>query len=253
MSSAVGVCRLCGQLKKLVRSHIIPKSFFEQIKACGKYSVLINANKPIRAAGTFLQAGPYDGSIPCEDCERRFSDFDSYGWQILGTLALNDPVYDDGRPFAYKIACDTVKLRKFVLSVLWRASVSELKCYSRVQLGSRADIVKTRMFDASPLAPNEFPTTAMRLDLAGLDKYQDMLFQPLQSRIYGLISHTLYLRPDLKFIIATGGGDFPSIFRPFLITDPSFFYLLDCPKGLMLEQKFVPAMIEKMRRASIPG
>jgi hypothetical protein len=127
MGSAIGVCKMCDQLKSLVKAHIIARSFFETIRGSGKYSVLVNANKPIKAAGTFFRAGPHDDSILCEECERLFSEFDNYGWQILGTPSLNDPVYDNGKPYSYKIACDTDKLRRFLLSVLWRASASKLQ------------------------------------------------------------------------------------------------------------------------------
>jgi hypothetical protein len=34
------------------------------------------------------------------------------------------------------------------------------------------------------------------------------------------------------------------------MTEPSFFYLLDCPANLMPERKFVPAMVQKMRKAN---
>jgi hypothetical protein len=241
---------MCSQLKRLVKSHIIPRRFFELIRGSGNYSVLVNADKPLKEAGTFLQAGPYDDSMLCQDCERKFSDFDNYGWQILGEPLLNEGVYDNGVLYAYKIACDTDKVRRFLLSVLWRASVSSLACYSRVNLGSRGDTIKSRIFDPTPLTGNEFPITAMRLPMEALGKYKDMLFQPLRERIYGLISHILYLPPNLKFVIATGRGNFPTVFRKFLITDPNFLYLLDHPEELMVERKFVPAMIEKMRGAN---
>ena len=105
----------------------------ELIKGSGKYTVVFNANKPVESAGTFLQAGPYDDSILCLDCERTFNDFDNYGWQILGSPSLSNPVHDEtGRSYAYRISCDTDKIRRFLLSVLWRASVSSLACFSKV-------------------------------------------------------------------------------------------------------------------------
>jgi hypothetical protein len=69
---------------RLIKAHAIPRKFFAGIRGTGNYSVLIDANKPLKAAGTYYQAGAYDNEILCEDCEKKFSDFDNYGWQILG-------------------------------------------------------------------------------------------------------------------------------------------------------------------------
>jgi hypothetical protein len=251
MAVVTGICKKCGQAKRLAKSHIIPQSFCEIIKGSGKYTVVVNANKPFKSAGKFLQSGPYDDSILCLGCEGDFSDFDSYGWQILGPPSLSDPVLDEiGKTYAYRISCNTDKIRRFLLSVLWRASVSSLECFSRVKLGPRSDIIKARIFDPRPLQPDEFPITAARLQMDALGKYQDLIFEPLKGRIHGLISHVLYLPPDLKFVIATGRGSLPDIFRPLLMTDPSFFYLLDNPKGLMIEPAFLRGIIGKLR---MPG
>jgi hypothetical protein len=251
MGSVTGVCKMCGQLSKLVRSHIIPRSFYKLIKGSGNYAVVFNANKPFKSAGEFFQSGPYDDSILCLDCERKFADFDNYGWQILGSPPLTDPVHDDvGKPYAYRIPCDTDKIRRFLLSVLWRASVSSLECFSRVKLGPRAEVIKTRIFSPAPLLPNEFPITAARLQMDALGKYRDILFEPLKGRIHGLISHVLYLPPNLKFVVATGRGTLPHVFNPLLMTDPSYFYLLDNPKSVMIEPAFLRSIIGKMRSAS---
>jgi hypothetical protein len=249
MDAVIAVCRMCDQTKGLIKAHVIPRKFFEGIKGTDKYAVQINANKALRESGTFHQAGVYDNKILCEECERRFSDLDSYGWKVLGTPSLDDPVRDeDGNSYAYKIACDTDKLRRFLLAVLWRASVSGHEFYSRVKLGPYETVIKRRIFDP-PLKPDEFPTTAMRLSVEVLGPRGDMLYQPLKERIYGLITHVLYLPPDLKFLIVTGGGNLPLAFRGFLITEPSFFYLLDCPKNLARERELFPAMVKKMRKA----
>jgi hypothetical protein len=87
--------------------------------------------------------------------------------------------------YGHKIACDTDKLRRFLLAVLWRASVSGHEFYSRVKLGPYEGEIKRRIFDP-PLKVDGFPTTAMRLKAEVLSPRGDILFQPLKERIYGL-------------------------------------------------------------------
>ena len=241
---------MCGQTKRLIKAHIISRKFYERIRGTDKYTVMVDANQDVKDAGTFYQAGIFDKGILCEECERKFSSLDDYGWQILGNPPLTNPLNDIDGTFAHRIDCDTVKIRRFLLSVLWRASVSANAFYSRVRLGPYEVTIKKRLFDdSSPLRADEFPTTAMRLNVDALRRFRGMMFQPLRERYYGLITHVLYLPPDLKLNIVTGRGDFPSIFRGLVITEPDHFHLFEFPKELMPERDFGPAMITKMRRA----
>jgi hypothetical protein len=184
----------------------------------------------------------------CEDCEKKFSGFDNYGWQILGKLSLANPLYDDFEdfPYAYKIDCNTDKIRRFILAVLWRASVSRNSLYSAVNLGPYESRLKARLFDPTPLTADEFPTVATRLETDALGRYSDVLFQPFKARTPdGLNSHVLFLPLGLKFPTITGRGNFPSIFRGFVIGEPNFFVLYECRKRFMRELDYVPAMIGK--------
>jgi hypothetical protein len=89
MNGVTGVCRMCGRVKQLINAHIIPRKFFEGIRGTHKYAVQVDSSRPLKGAGTFYQAGIADKKVLCEECERRFGDFDTYGWKILGKLSLN--------------------------------------------------------------------------------------------------------------------------------------------------------------------
>jgi hypothetical protein len=244
---------MCNQTRKLIKAHIIPRKFFEGIRGTGKYSVMVDANKPLKQARTFHQAGGYDSAILCEDCEKKFSDLDHHGWQILGKPSLTNPLYDDLEEslYGYKIDCDTDKIRRFILAVVWRATVSRNPFYSEVDLGPYESILRARLFDPAPLRAHEFPTVAMRLDTEALGIYGGSLFQPFKKNTRSSVSHVLYLTVGLKFVIITGRGSFPSFFQPYLINAPNSFLLVRCPKKkeFMPERDYVPAMIAKTRRA----
>src|ERR1700674_3029575 len=95
----------------------------------------------------------------CLECEGKFSDFDSYGWKILGELDLSTPYLENFQLAGYWMACDTDKLRRFILSVLWRASVSECNFYDRANLGLRQERQAIeRIFDPTLLTLEEYPT-----------------------------------------------------------------------------------------------
>jgi hypothetical protein len=89
----------------------------------------------------FRQAGNFDKHILCLECEKKFSPLDAYGWKLLGNPDLTKPIFSHssmGTVQAYCVTgCDTDKLRKFILSVLWRASVSSIEFYGYVRLGPK--------------------------------------------------------------------------------------------------------------------
>lgn len=102
---------------------------------------------------TYKQNGGYDSNILCGDCDNHIlGEFDKEGYRVL----FNDfnkyqyvqiyPQYKiyqiDSNNFDYK------KLRKFFISILWRASISQLEEWSNINLGGyekkALDILKVK-------------------------------------------------------------------------------------------------------------
>ena len=131
----VGICKFCGQEKKLIKAHIIPKNFYIARKE-DRY-LLINSKT---RKYTYKQNGGYDSNILCRDCDNHIlGEFDKEGYRVL---------FDDFNKYQYvhthpqgKIYqldsnnFDYTKLRNFFISILWRASVSQLEEWSNINLG----------------------------------------------------------------------------------------------------------------------
>jgi hypothetical protein len=80
---------------------------------------------------------------------------------------MQNPIQEPGYPpHAYRVFCHTDKLKRFILAVLWRASVSTHSFYSYVSLGPYESILRARIFDPAPLAMDEFPTSVLHFDQA---------------------------------------------------------------------------------------
>jgi hypothetical protein len=245
-----GLCRLCDQTKDLINAHIIPKSFsHKEFKDGGNHTVFFDVSENAEREATFLQAGVYDHGILCADCEPKFSEFDRYGWEILGAVSLQNPIQDPALSGAYRVFCDTDKLKRFILSVLWRASVSTHSFYSYVSLGPYEDTLKARIFDPTPLAIDEFPTSILYFDQASLGKYEKgILFPPLRERAQdGSNLQVIYLK-NLKIYIRVDKRDRERLFDPLLIFAPDSFVMTEFPVKMMKrERSFVPAIMRKMR------
>ena len=144
--------------------------------------VRTNTEKP----RTFLQAGIYDTSILCADCDGRFSKLDENGWEILGkplkVQIIADPV--TGVELAIEVSgVDTDKLRRFILSVLWRSSVSNLDVYSNVSLGPKFENkIQARIFDSTPLDYDEYSTCFIAIEEPSYKTLSKSMFPHIQGQ-----------------------------------------------------------------------
>lgn len=130
------ICKLCGKDKKLVKAHIIPKSFYE-VKTYGKKtpSLLSNSQSfnPIRRP-----VGIYDEEILCGDCEGKFDKCDDYAFKklILERESAQVIVDSNGDEFALMQKEYNYKLiREFILSLLLRAELTTDFFFQHVKLG----------------------------------------------------------------------------------------------------------------------
>ncbi len=131
----IGVCKFCNQEKKLIKAHIIPKNFYLARKDA-RY-LLINSKTGKYA---YKQNGGYDSNILCKDCDNHIlGEFDKEGYRVLfGDFNKYKYIqtYPQGKIYqlnSYNF--NYVNLRNFFISILWRASVSQLEEWSNINLG----------------------------------------------------------------------------------------------------------------------
>ncbi len=131
-------CKLCGENKKLVDSHIIPRSFFAEITTAGEILRQIASEDGIYPKRS--PKGVYD-NILCADCEARFSHWDDYGYDFLmRNTNITEIQGPDGAVIAVNLGeCDANLLLMFFLSLIWRAHHSAHEMFTGVDLGPYAD------------------------------------------------------------------------------------------------------------------
>ncbi|CAM3823354.1 hypothetical protein [Rouxiella silvae] len=119
----IGECKLCLTKKDLRLSHSIPKSFFKRAKENGKLVLIQDGKKTIH--GSF---DPKEYML-CQDCEV----FIEKNYEAYGTTVLRNhkkiTKYEDHlilASFKYE------KFYLYLLSILWRASLSTHNHYESV-------------------------------------------------------------------------------------------------------------------------
>ena len=144
------ICKFCGQEKKLIKAHIIPRHFYLNYE--NETFAAINAK-----TGEWKQCktGTYDKNILCSDCDNDIlRKFEQEAYRILLTDIYNHAEYKYNQNILYHLMekdFDYTLFRKFFISVLWRASISQLEEYSNIDLGPyeniALNILKNKMND----------------------------------------------------------------------------------------------------------
>lgn len=128
-------CKKCGEERKLVKAHIVPRSFYMDLRASNEYLNVVPGNPAERI--TISRIGDYDQNILCQECDRFLGVFDDYGKSVLldGKNERKE-IIKGGVVAGWEISdINASKLEKFILSVLWRASITQRTFFQRVNLG----------------------------------------------------------------------------------------------------------------------
>lgn len=241
-------CNFCNQLfPKLVKSHIIPRSFYKTLRDESKpYSIFLEAGSE-KNHETYHQSGIHDSEIVCEACEKRFAPFDKHGYEVFKkTLEIRQLYQDDnGYPCAYFIENgDYTKLKLFVLSMLWRAHASSHKFFSHVNLGKHANILRSYIANGVAPKPDEYGVIFFHYKE---QDYSEILIPPWRHRIAGVNVYRFYL-PDLVILIKVDQRPMPMLFKRMLLQEQSPHYIGLLPGISGSEKRYVDEMKRQFRK-----
>jgi hypothetical protein len=128
-------CRLCGDLKPLEYSHVLPEFVYKPLYDDKHEFLSVAANG---TAITEEHDKGYREWLLCRSCEDSFSRWEDHGARVLGNALPQLRVATPGE--IVRVAADYEKLKLFQLSLLWRATVAseptfrsaaapELRCF----------------------------------------------------------------------------------------------------------------------------
>ncbi|HCG7195351.1 hypothetical protein HJ178_24320 [Vibrio parahaemolyticus] len=207
------VCKLCGEDKKLIEAHIIPRSFYEPLKESGKIPSLITDT-----AGIYPKRSPtgiYDKNIVCESCEQLFSPWDDYGYRFLSqSFSDKEAMYEQGELLGFNLGtCDYHKLKMFFLSLLWRASVSSDAFFKLVDLGpfekKVAELIRTN-------SAGDNKNFSVALSKFESKPNETGMMNPHLTRIDNVLHYSFYLF-NFNVLIKVSSETGPKLFKDLYI------------------------------------
>jgi hypothetical protein len=148
----------------------------------------------------------YDAGILCAQCESKFSSIDAYGISVL--LSQFDDYFKPLSLANGGIAhqgdhVDTTRLLRFLITVLWRASVSSQPFYSTVNLGPLEEQALAVLTNQT--VSHKFNAVLSRWDDSDDEHFPTTgMLNPHMERWGGVNAYRLYLGKVVAYVKVDG-------------------------------------------------
>lgn len=202
------------------------------------------------------QKEDYDRNILCGDCDNGiiggiYEDYVKealYGENINPKIApicknFIDP--DDGTEFSICKNIDYTKMKLFLLSILWRASITSRPTFKEVNIGSKhEEIIRKMLYEKITPLETEYPiiiTSFMRTE----NKLDNIIVQPKRIKMHGGINGYSFLVDSLQFMftVVSSGHKLPEYISKLTLKASGELTTLHLPNGS--EREFFKQILEK--------
>ncbi len=217
-----GTCRLCGLERDLIKAHIIPESFYRSlyreddrylVQYCGQGEEFHCTSK----------IGGFDDSILCQKCDGILNDkFDKYAFDNLINEKMVPVQLKNIGPWTlcHVFGVDGIRLKKFALSVIWRASISDQPWTSKVKLNKYEDSIMGQMLSQGDVALDDFPTCFERW----INNY-DLIVPPFRCKFANRNAISMVL-PGWRISVIVDGRGIDLKFKDWFISGKDPFVVL---------------------------
>lgn len=195
-------CKYCGKSGNFVKAHSIPEAFFRELRDGTTNPLLITASPNLHPKRAPI--GVYDEGMLCEECEPLFAVLDDYGIQVLlkDFAELFTPVsLATGIVASQSVTIDQQALLRFLVAILWRASVSNHSFYARVKLGPFENLAKSVVQKIDDPIPSAFG--AVLSFWAADNEYRHAaypLMDPFPERWDGINAYRIYFGKIIAYV-----------------------------------------------------
>ncbi len=199
------LCKFCVKEKqRLCEAHIIPRAFHKYMypdeRIGGKPLVILHGDNNNKGRSW---SGLYDKTILCAECDNILGKLDEVGVDALLYKPLRlVKTFNHIEAFVLENV-DVLKLKLFFLSVLWRASISQLQEFNSTNLGKKFEMALHHALLANdPGGQDDFSIVLTKFGYTSPEKgYHKFLELPHKVRMDGLNYYCLYFPNGFKAYI----------------------------------------------------
>jgi len=215
------------------------------------YNLDNNESKPKK-----IQTGDFDKNILCEDCDNRiiggiyekYAQKAMYGKDIdskIAPICKNYQNPNDGAEYSICTNIDYTKMKLFLLSILWRASITDRKVFKDVNLGEKhEERLRKLIYENITPDENEYPimmTSFMRTD----NSLKNFIGQPQKVEYKDGLYGYIFLINSIQFMfhINSSNQKLPEYLKKTMLKKNGEMTILHFPNGKELE--FIKAIFKK--------
>ena len=189
-------CKLCLQEKPLLKkSHIIPNFAYKELRDNDNSFIMANLKD---GTGKVTYTGLFESNILCKKCDNiLLGQLEHYGCSILyggkmkGVTIINE-TNQNNIEWTRGSGVDYTKFKLFLLSILWRFSISSKDFYRFVDLGKHEEIIRQMIINKNASDELDYPCF-----ISSYRKHRDLPFQiisqPLKHRNNGGICYSVLI------------------------------------------------------------
>jgi hypothetical protein len=214
------VCALCRQDKVLRNSHIYPewiyKPLYDEKRRLKVLSIIPEGRNELKQKGMREY-------LLCDDCEQKISVWEGYARSVFVSPEKPLEVSREGAILRIR-GLDYTKLKLFELSILWRAGVSTLPFFEKLQLGPAHEERLRQLLQAcDPGDPDRYGVLMFGLKVGELPETLQVIAEPRPIRSHGIRAYNLTFGGFL-WVFHVSSRDPPPLLRQcFLRGDGSRF------------------------------
>ena len=190
------ICKLCLQDKPLLKkSHIAPDFFYKEFKDEDNSFLKVKLDT-VTSKKTYT--GLFEPDILCQNCDNIvLSQLEGYAYNVLYTgkiknLKMRNEITSDGVEWVLCEGVDYKKFKLFLLSLVWRFSISSNDFYRFVDLGEHEETIRKMIFEGDAGDVLQFPCS-----VSSYRRYTDLPFeiisQPMKHRHNGGICYSVIM------------------------------------------------------------
>jgi hypothetical protein len=136
---------------------------------------------PDETTSDFSQQTGFKERLLCGACEQRLSGYETSAANQLFNKRLPSPSNPFGRVIVLT-GLDYKRVRLFLLSLLWRASIASGRFFKCVKLGPHEPIIHRMLLNKDPGEPMDYGCTVCSLLPEKEIDFAELVFPPVQTR-----------------------------------------------------------------------
>ena len=173
-------CKLCHAERELQNSHIIPEFQFKPLYDKKHRFFVISSDSKKE---DFWEQKGFREKLLCLPCETKLSRWESYAKRVI----FGEETYLISREGEF-VRLGGVSYREFklyLLSLLWRMSISSLRYFSDVSLGPYEEKLRVSLLNEDPGSPADYPCFITAVLLRGRFE-ASWIIPPEHIRVHGV-------------------------------------------------------------------